>query len=173
MKYDPAIHHRTSNRLKEHDYSQPGHYLVTICTRHNVHMLGDIRNDKVVLNKYGNVIESWLKRIPSKYEDVIIDSYSLMPNHIHVIISIERKVGGSGGEVTSPLPEKLPTLGAIVAYFKYQTTKEINEKFGTPGEPIWHRNYFDHVIKDSVELAEIRKWIEENPKNWNKYYQTP
>lgn len=177
MKYDPEIHHRHSVRMKEYDYSQPGDYLVTMCTKQNVHLMGEFKDSSLVLSKYGIIIETWLKNISAKYSNVIIDKYVLMPNHVHAIISIRSKTDSRcEGEVTSPLPaaeveQKRPTLGAIVAYFKYQSTKEINEKFGVPGEPIWHRNYFEHIIKNEVELAEIRNWIDGNPENWNKYYQ--
>ncbi len=91
MKYDPEIHHRHSVRMKEYDYSQPGDYLVTVCTKQNVHLMGEFKDSSLVLNKYGVIIETWLKNITAKYSNVRIDKYVLMPNHVHAIISIRGK----------------------------------------------------------------------------------
>jgi putative transposase len=59
-----------------------------------------------------------------------------------------------------------PTLGQIIAYFKYQTTKQINRIRGTPGAPVWQRNYHDHIIRNMDELARIREYIRNNPLAW-------
>ena len=64
------------------------------------------------------------------------------------------------GEVTSP------TLGKIVAYFKYQSTKHINQHHNRPGTRIWQRNYYDHVIRDDIDLQRLRQYIQNNPMKW-------
>jgi REP element-mobilizing transposase RayT len=91
------------------------------------------------------------------------------------------------GEVTSPLhltntsqnvPSKTknlqistqqikrPTLGQIIAYFKYQSTKNTNQYRRTPGVKIWQRNYYERVIRNGKELNRIQKYIIENPRHW-------
>jgi len=52
---------------------------------------------------------------------------------------MEMDVDRNDGEVTSPLHK--PTLGNTVAYFKYQSTKLINELRDTSGMKVWQRNY--------------------------------
>ena len=42
MTYNPDIHHRRSIRLKGYDYSQPGMYFITVCTRNREHLFGTI-----------------------------------------------------------------------------------------------------------------------------------
>ncbi len=64
------------------------------------------------------------------------------------------------GEVTSP------SLGKIVAYFKYQSTKHINQHHNTPGTRIWQRNYHDHIIRDDIDLQRLREYIQNNPRKW-------
>lgn len=59
-----------------------------------------------------------------------------------------------------------PTLGQIVGYFKYQTTKQINLFRNTPGLSVWQRNYYEHIIRDESELNRIREYIRNNPINW-------
>ncbi len=60
-----------------------------------------------------------------------------------------------------------------MAYFKYQTTKRINELRGTPGAPFWQRNYYERVIRDENELGHIRQYIENNPLNWDSDADNP
>jgi len=74
-----------------------------------------------------------------------------------------------GGE-TPPLR---PTLGQIVAYFKYQTTKAINQMRDMPGAPVWQRNYWEHVIRNEAELARIRQYIADNPARWTEDQLNP
>ena len=59
-----------------------------------------------------------------------------------------------------------PALGKIVAYFKYQSTKHINQHHNTPGTRIWQRNYYDHVIRDDTDLQRICQYIQDNPMKW-------
>lgn len=108
--------------------------------------------------------------------------FIIMPNHMHGIISIaddcrgevsspllktETKTIKEGGE-TPPLHKNIRkyTLGQIVAYFKYQTTKDINELRGTSGIPLWQRNYYERIIRNEIELNKIREYIANNPLNW-------
>ena len=59
-----------------------------------------------------------------------------------------------------------PTLGQIVAYFKYQSTKGINERRGMPGARLWQRNYYEHVIRDDADLRKLREYVMNNPLKW-------
>ncbi|MEB3180485.1 MAG: transposase [Nostocaceae cyanobacterium] len=82
-------------------------------------------------------------------------------------------LGEKGGE-TPPLRKQWrPTLGQIVAYYKYQTTKIINQIDNTPGNRIWQRNYYEHIIRDGKSLENIRQYIRENPGNWGKDLENP
>jgi REP element-mobilizing transposase RayT len=158
MKYNPEIHQRKSIRLKEYDYSQSGYYFITICTKDREQLFGEINEGKMLLNDYGEIVLNSWNNLPNYNSNIGLDYFCIMPNHIHCILIIERK-----GGVTPPLPIK---LGNIIAYFKYQTTKQINIIQNTPGQPIWQRNYYEHIIRNEKELFEIRKYIEYNPLNW-------
>jgi REP element-mobilizing transposase RayT len=61
----------------------------------------------------------------------------------------------------------VPTLGRIIQVFKSISTIEINRLRGVTGITIWQRNYYEHIIRNDRELFEIRKYIENNPTNWN------
>ena len=58
------------------------------------------------------------------------------------------------------------TLGQMMAYYKYQTTKIINQQRKTPGIKFWQRNYYEHIIRNERELDKLREYIVNNPKQW-------
>jgi hypothetical protein len=88
MKYNPAIHHRRSIRLKGHDYSRPGAYFVTIVTQDRLHLFGEVKNGKMILNEFGIIVAEEWKRSEEIRKEIIIDVFVIMPNHIHGILMI-------------------------------------------------------------------------------------
>jgi REP element-mobilizing transposase RayT len=61
---------------------------------------------------------------------------------------------------------RVPTVGQIVGYFKYQSTKKINENRNRGIQRIWQRNYYEHIVRDESDLNRICKYIQNNPLNW-------
>ena len=45
------------------------------------------------------------------------------------------------------------------------TAKRINA-IRISNTPVWQRNYWEHVIRDEMELFKIHRYIENNPVNW-------
>ena len=82
-KYD-----RKHMRLKGYDYSQTGMYFITICTKNRKHLFGHIKNGKMILNEYGNIIHDYWINIPTQYNNVELDEYIVMPDHFHGIIRL-------------------------------------------------------------------------------------
>jgi len=62
-----------------------------------------------------------------------------------------------------PVSGSLPT---IIRSFKSAAGKYVNESRGSPGTPVWQRNYYEHIIRDNDELQKIMEYICCNPKNW-------
>lgn len=63
--------------------------------------------------------------------------------------------------------------GSFMAGFKFAATKSINKYCDTPGIPVWQRNYFDLVIQNEIELNHIRKYIINNPLEWEFDNENP
>jgi len=59
-------------------------------------------------------------------------------------------------------------LGDVIRWFKYESTKRINELCGMAGTRIWQRNYYEHIILSDKSYRRIREYIADNPKNWVK-----
>jgi putative transposase len=139
--------------------------------------LGEIVDEEMRLNQFGQISRQGWDFVRKNYPNVGIEIACVMPNHVHAIISIlyrdSEDVGssnsegdtGSGG-VSPSIKE--PTLGNVVAVYKYETTKRINEILGTPGRRFWQRNFYDRVIRNEREFEAIYDYIEANPRNWEK-----
>jgi putative transposase len=101
-----------------------------------------------------------------------------MPNHIHGIIVINDPLVGAmhaspehynGRPIGSPLPRgpKRQSIGVIVGSLKSAIAKKLNELRNKPGNKIWQRNYFEHIIRSGEEFNHIREYIENNPMMWS------
>ena len=166
MKVNPRIYHRRSIRLKGYDYSQSGAYFVTICT-HNRGLLFEEEEVKKILDK------EWLNTGGIR-QNVILDEFVVMPNHLHGIIMI---IQGVGAYCDTPLQNRFKspskTVGAIIRGFKSTTTRQINLFHNTPGIPIWQRNYYDHIVRNEDEMNKIREYIRNNPLKWSLDRENP
>ena len=81
--------------------------------------------------------------------------------------SFARDCDNLKGGRTPPLQREEYTLGQIIAYFKYQSTKEINKFLkNESNQKLWQRNYFEHIIRNEKSLDKIRQYIRNNPLNW-------
>jgi REP element-mobilizing transposase RayT len=80
---------RKALRLQHYDYAQNGAYFITLCTHNRECLFGEVVDDKMSLNDAGRMVESVLCEAPSHYKDIVLDSFVIMPNHVHFIVSIE------------------------------------------------------------------------------------
>jgi len=82
-----------SARLSGWDYSLSAYYFITICTLNRVCNLGDVLRDdggvaSVALSDIGKIVRYGLLNIPAIYANVRLDTWVIMPNHLHVILEI-------------------------------------------------------------------------------------
>jgi len=171
MKYNPEKHQRRSIRLKGYDYSQSGAYFVTLCTQHRECLFGEIVNGEMHLNECGKIAEhSWLE-IPQHYPHASLDEFVIMPNHVHGIIVLNGN--NVGAKNFSPLQQTQSkhylrgtskTIGSIVRGFKIGVTKWFRQH--TDIYTVWQRNYYERIIRNETEWQRIRKYIVNNPIQW-------
>lgn len=86
-KFNPAIHHRHSIRLKGYDYSKAGLYFITICCQNRACLFGHIIDGEMVLNDAGTMIEKWYYELATKFPEMKCDEMIIMPNHFHCIVN--------------------------------------------------------------------------------------
>ena len=160
-------HDRKNNRLAGYDYGQIGAYFVTICT----HKLARLfRMDTTVGNglcavpeeeEYppeNQIIVKWLKETESKFPNIRIDKYVIMPDHVHLLVSIqEYRIGCA-------LPD-------VIKFFKTMTTNAYIRGVKAGMLPpfdgkLWQKSYYDHVIRNQQDYDEIWQYIQNNPAKW-------
>lgn len=152
---------RKANRLKDFDYSTDGAYFVTICVKNRECIFGEIVGEGLcalpqnILTPIGSEIEKSIEYINANYDNVLIDKYVVMPNHVHLIVILNSISGGRGN----------PPLQNIIGQFKSFTTKQY-------GKQLWQRSYHDHIIRNENDYLNIWEYINNNTLKWSedKYY---
>ena len=191
MPYVPTIHHRRSIRLKGYDYSSQGAYFVTLCCEDRKHRFGEITQHQMHLNDLGKIAAEWMENLHTKFPNIEIGEYIIMPDHIHANIVIndaipervdrdgdteeisrgDREVREVRAPFTGALEEGAPdaSLGNIVGAYKSLVAngclkwyKERNLRMGK----LWQRNYFERIIRDERSYENIAAYIRNNPEKW-------
>jgi REP element-mobilizing transposase RayT len=202
-EFDPNIpfdqaqgrHHRRSIRLKGYDYTQAGAYFVTMVTYQRDCLFGEIKNESMILNDLGKIIQwEWLD-LPKRFRYIELGMYVVMPNHFHAILIFREIVGatrhgltdasvgnapaptvptdGIDGSPLLPRGPKPASLGAVISQFKSRATKRIWKIPAFNGTSIWQRNYHEHIIRNEREMDQIWRYIESNPAQWDDDDENP
>jgi putative transposase len=164
-----------STRLPGWDYSQPGWYFVTICTRDRLCFFGDVVDGAMRLSPIGEIVAEEWRKTPQIRPNVELDEWIVMPNHVHGIIVItvtavvvetpRRGVSTTMGGLTAG------SLGAIVGQIKSVCTKRIwaagYTDFG------WQSQFYDRIIRDELTLERVREYIRNNPLKWERDRNNP
>ncbi len=158
------MENRKKLRLAGYDYSQPGAYFITVCTKERHCILGTIHvgaddhiGPHIKLSSIGKIVEKHTATIPGVAE------YCIMPNHVHFILHIS-----ATNILQAPMWSSAPTntsVEKIVRTWKILISKEL-------GRSIFQRSYYDHIVRSDQEHVKIQKYILENPAKWceDRYY---
>ena len=148
---------RKPTRLKGYDYSSPGAYFITICTKDRKHLLSEIivgeglcALPQNILTPLGKEIKNSTQYINDNYIGATIDNYFIMPNHIHLIVILDN-TGGHGN----------PPLQNLIGQLKSYTTNKF-------GRTLWQRSFHDHIIRDKNDYQKIWEYIDTNVLKWEE-----
>ncbi len=156
---------RKNIRLVNFDYSRNGLYFITICTKDRIPYLSkiidvtsvgaDIIRPIVKMTNIGELLEFSINDIKNHYENVSVLKYCIMPDHVHLIISIMHEIVPiNGGRMISA-----PTVSTVIGSLKRFVSKQI-------GFSVWQKSFHDHIIRNEKEFLEICDYIDNNPINW-------
>ncbi len=180
MPYNRFKNHRKSPRLRGWDYYRPGAYFVTINVKGGVCFLGEIKKRTMELSEIGKKVDSALVKLTQYFPNLHLDEYVVMPNHIHAIMFLmQRATTGRDdidqainterskkAEYYSKITPKKGSLSVIIRSYKASIKTWCNNN--GYGNFKWQPRYHDRVIRSNQELKNIRKYIIDNPKNWDK-----
>ena len=153
---------RKPTRLREYDYSTPGAFFITICVKDRKQLLSKIIvGDGVLdvpqnmLTKYGKIAEKCIRQLDDFFDNIQVDKYVIMPNHIHFILSIQNVKNGTSG---TPSPTN-SIISKFISTFKRFCDREY-------GKNIWQRSFHDHIIRDKYDYEKIWEYIDTNAIKW-------
>jgi REP-associated tyrosine transposase len=179
MKYDPDKHHRHSIRRQDYDYARAGAYFVTICTENHHHLFGEIIDNEMILNEFGEIVRSEWEKSEKIRDEIKLHKYIVMPNHFHAIVEIINPNGRGerpfARTFAFPKSKKCPespmmmpkSVGSLMAGYKSSVTAKINTIRKSAGKILWQRNYWDHIIRNADEYSRISQYIINNPRKWS------
>ncbi len=188
MGFNPAIHHRRSIRIPLFNYSSSGRYFITVCVQERECLLGSIKNGIVSFSDIGHIVKEVWDELPQRFPRIRLDECIVMPNHFHGIIWIDGigapLVGAPPVDAiairagTRPAPTGFhSTLGDVIGAFKSITTVRyitLRQKFFVSVRTkLWQRNYWEHIIRNEVDLDRIRTYIIQNPIEWEADGENP
>ena len=158
-----ALPDRKRQRLKSFDYSTPGCYFVTILTRKRQMLFWS--NGEI--NKLGKIVEKKICELPQHFRFIKIDNFVIMPDHIHLLVTIGCDALPKSDEILfKDLRKQInyPNLSDIIGSLKSYSTKEIHQLY--PELQIWHKSFYDHIITNQKDYDETWDYIEANPIRW-------
>ena len=160
---------RKSTRLKDFDYSSSGVYFITICTNDMkccLSVVGDGALDvpQIKLSEYGRIIENEILKMNGIYDNLNVDYYVIMPNHVHLLLVVTN--AHTKGTSRAPSP-----TNSVVARYVSTLKRMTNQKCGVD---IRQRSYYDHIVRNEEDYLYHVQYIEENPRKWiigkDEYY---
>lgn len=184
-----------SHRLSGWDYSADALYFITIVSFGRVCVFGDVIDGRMVMSEFGIIAhDMWYKSFEIRQE-LFLDEFILMPNHIHAIVKING--GGNDGtgcrdarpcvsttnvtndtdtiDSTTDFKRRPKSISSFVAGYKSAVVTQIDNyidehSVNTPKynrkNRLWQSNYHDHIIRNKKSYCTIKQYIKNNPSKW-------
>jgi len=142
---------RKKMHLDRFNYHAGNHvYFVTICTADKMPFLKDSRVAEIIVDEL---------EIRRGKEEIILFCYCIMPDHVHIMISLSQGHN--------------KTLIDWVSFFKRFTARRVKASHGIA--PLWQKNFYDHVVRSDEALINVVEYIVNNPvrkgmvRDWKEY----
>jgi putative transposase len=174
-------------RLQNWDYGSDASYFITVCTIDRIHFFGEIKNGKMELSELGIVVNNLISEMPVQFPFIIVDAFVVMPNHIHMILTIDKNNqfncrDAINRDPTIALGTKMPTenpggitgnknpmlhenLSRVMRWYKGRCTfecRKIHADFS------WQGRFYEHIIRDQESYKRITNYINSNPEKWTE-----
>ena len=143
-----SFYTRKSPRIQNYDYSTENFYFITICTAHRRCFFGTVSQ----LNIIGKIAREQMEKLNEHYPNVHVEKYVIMPNHVHMILSV-RKSGEND-------------VQQVIAQYKSGVSREARKI--KSDLVLWQRSFHDHIIRNQKQFEKIWLYIEANPMRWEE-----
>lgn len=151
---------RKSIRMAGYDYSAPGAYFITVCVADRRAILWNVgaATSRPSLSLIGSVVQTAIEQIPQHYPMITVDKYCIMPDHIHMILSVNTDVDGR--QIAAP------TVSTAIGQMKRWVSVQL-------GRSIWQKSFIDRVIRNDKGYQAIWEYIENNLIKIDTAYDIP
>ena len=142
---------RKAIRIPDYDYSQCNVYFLTLCVQERKTLFWTTKvccGQNIPLSPAGKIARNCVAEISGRYESVTVEKYCIMPDHVHLLLSINATAAGR--------PMVAPTVSRVVQQFKGAVSKQI-------GRSIWQKSFYDHIIRNDADFLACWQYIENNP----------
>lgn len=159
------MHKRKHIRLRGFDYRSADSYFITICTKDFECAFGEIRNGLMSLSELGNRAALNIQEIPVLRQNTFIDEFVVMPNHLHLVLSITKT--NPTRYVESAFAKPIAnSVSIIINRYKGSVKKWANDNGYKSFE--WQPRFYDHIIRSQESYDKIIAYIQDNPRRWNE-----
>lgn len=154
---------RKPNRLKNFDYSTPGCYFITICTKEKRCILGQVVGGgaldapKIQLSTIGKIVDRHILG-GNRIAGMSIIKYVIMPNHIHMLLQVDKNATIGTPRASSPTNAVIPRF--VAALKRFCSTDA--------GANLFQRSYHDHIVRSDDDFLKIWNYIDGNPAKWTE-----
>jgi REP element-mobilizing transposase RayT len=179
-----------SARASWWDYGQNGLYFVTICTKNRDCYFGHVCSDEMQLSEIGIIAQQCWMEIPQHFPFIRLDAFTIMPNHVHGIVIIDKHADITTVETQDFASLQLQSqsqssssssfncfgpqsrnLASVIRGYKIGVKKNaclLNPCFA------WQSRFHDHIIRNYESHERIVNYIINNPALWknDKHYQS-
>ena len=165
---------RKTTRLNGADYNRNQAVFLTICTKERQCILsrivgtGVLDGPQIELTKYGQIADKYINQLNDFYDDLSVESYVIMPNHIHIMLWVKGAENGPSRTPVTDGPSRTPVptvQNSIPSRFVSTFKRFCNKEYGVN---IWQYRSNDHIIRNRQDYDEHLRYIYENPMRW--YY---
>lgn len=163
---------RKTMRLRGADYNCKGIVFLTLCTEARRCTLSRVvgtgvpDGPRIELTQYGQIADKYINQLNDFYDELSVESYVIMPNHIHIMLEIKGDINAPSMLSGEPGPSRTPVptvqnsiVSRFVSTFKRFCNKEC-------GKNIWQYRSYDHIIRNARDYEEHLRYIRENPIRW-------
>jgi REP element-mobilizing transposase RayT len=170
---------RKQIRLVGRDYASPGAYFITILTAKRSHLFSSIHGGKAHLYTIGEIAcEEWLATPTVRPNFHVEKDFTVfMPDHMHAVLWI---LDENGIPIVYSYADSQPivshgyaaqSVSSVISHFKAQVTRRVREMLNQPSYKIWHRGYYETIIRDQDHLENVHRYIQNNPYRWQERHR--
>ncbi len=153
---------RKKIRIENYDYSTPGAYFITLCVSDRRPLLWEHKEldpaypEKLPLSFIGKIVETGIIQIPDYYQNIVVDKYCIMPDHVHLILRI----------LADKNESSTPNISTVIGQLKRWVSKQLSFS-------LWQKSFIDRVLRNEKGYLAAWQYIDQNPLKMDTAYEIP